>query len=52
MKVMRLLRYLHLSVMVLAIVDVTVAQSNGYAKIQKLDSVLAASLKPNTLSVI
>ena len=42
MKVMRLLRYLHLSVMALAIVDVAVAQSNGYAKIQKLDSVLAA----------
>ena len=42
MKVMRLLRYLHLSMMALAIVDVAVAQSNGYAKIQKLDSVLAA----------
>ena len=28
--------------MALAIVDVAVAQSNGYAKIQKLDSVLAA----------
>ena len=28
--------------MAIAIVDVTVAQSNGYAKIQKLDRVLAA----------